>query len=206
MDFIQLKIEKDDSMTKYITIVRKFDRSMSAKTIRRRIDKNEFITGYDLERYDVSEVSDGNKIDGKKIFRDMLEELRRAGARISLYQDGDMLSMEYLDYRLKIPDEMWRQVKRDIYREIEDFSGERQRICRERLRRFIMNSIEFGQKCIPYNRQYKDIFGYVPCRGDYSCSQDEYFQALLKAIETKRELSTIVHKKNRDYQDPHKRY
>ena len=86
-----------------------------------------------------------------------------------------------------------------MYRELEDFSEERQRICRERLRRFIMNPIEFGQKCIPYNRQYKDIFGYVPCRGDYSCSQDEYFQALLKAIETKRELSTIVHKKNRDY-------
>ena len=69
-----------------------------------------------------------------------------------------------------------------------------------------MNSVEFGKKCIPYNRQYKDIFGYVPCRGDYRCSQDEYFQALLKAIETKCELSTIVPKKNRDYQDPNKRY
>ena len=69
-----------------------------------------------------------------------------------------------------------------------------------------MNSIEFGKKCRPYNGQYKAIFGYVPCRGDYRCSQDEYFQALLKAIETKRELSTIVHKKNRDHQDPHKRY
>ena len=93
-----------------------------------------------------------------------------------------------------------------MYRELEDFSEERQRICRERLRRFIMNPIEFGKKCIPYNRKYKDIFGYVPCRGDYSCSQDEYFQALLRAIETKCEISTIVHKKNRDYQDPHKRY
>ena len=72
--------------------------------------------------------------------------LLQAGAQISLYQDGDMLTMEFLDYRLKIPDEMWRQVKRDIYREIEDFSGERQRICWERLRRFIMNAIEFGQK------------------------------------------------------------
>ena len=47
-----------------------------------------------------------------------------------------------------------------------------------------MNSIEFGKKCRPYNSQYKDIFGYVSCRGDYNCSQDEYFQVLLKAIET----------------------
>ena len=44
MDFIQLKIEKDSSMTKYITIVRKFDNSLSAKTIRRRINKNDFVT------------------------------------------------------------------------------------------------------------------------------------------------------------------
>lgn len=206
MDFIQLKIEKDDSTTKYITIIRKFDHSLSAKAIRRRIDENDFVTGYDLERNDVSEDSDGNEIDGKKIFRDMLEELCRAGARISLYQDGEMISMEFLDHRLKIPDEMWRQVKRDIYRELDDFSEERQRICRKKLRRFIMNSIEFGQKCRPYNRKYKDIFGYVPCRDDYNCLQDEYFQALLKAIETKCELSTIVPKKNRDYQDPNKRY
>ncbi|MDE7205485.1 MAG: hypothetical protein K2O91_27110 [Lachnospiraceae bacterium] len=153
MDFIQLKIAKDNSITKYITIIRKFDHSLSAGTIQQRIDENDFVMGYDLERNDVSEDSDGNEIDRKKIFRDMLEELCRVGARVSIYQDGDMLSMEYLDYRLKIPDEMWRQVKRDIYRELEDFSEERQRICRKRLRRFVMNSIEFGQKCRPYNRQ-----------------------------------------------------
>ena len=64
-----------------------------------------------------------------------------------------------------------------------------------------MNSIEFGKKCRPYNIQYRDIFGYVPCRDDYTCSQDEYFDALLKAIETKCELSTIVPKKDKDFQD-----
>lgn len=60
----------------------------------------------------------------------------------------------------------------------------------------IMNSIEFGKKCRPYNIQYRDIFGYVPCRGDYLCSQDEYFTALLKAIETRTELSDLLPKKN----------
>ena len=58
-----------------------------------------------------------------------------------------------------------------------------------------MNSVEFGKKCRPYNIQYKNIFGYVPCRSDYTCSQDEYFNALLKAIKTKCELSTIIPKK-----------
>lgn len=60
-----------------------------------------------------------------------------------------------------------------------------------------MNSVEFGKKCRPYNIQYKDIFGYVPCRNDYNCSQDEYFNALLKAIETKCELSTIIPQKTK---------
>jgi len=69
-----------------------------------------------------------------------------------------------------------------------------------------MDSIEFGKKCRSYNIQYREIFGYVPCRDDYSCSQDEYFNALLEAIKTKRELSNIIPKRNRNLQDPKKFY
>lgn len=69
-----------------------------------------------------------------------------------------------------------------------------------------MNSIEFGKKCRPYNIQYRDIFGYIPCREDYKCTQEEYFNALIKAIETKTEISTFVSKKNIDYQNSSKRY
>lgn len=69
-----------------------------------------------------------------------------------------------------------------------------------------MNSIEFGKKCRPYNIQYRDIFGYIPCREDYKCTQEEYFDALIKAIETKTEISTFVSKKSIDYQNSSKRY
>lgn len=69
-----------------------------------------------------------------------------------------------------------------------------------------MNSIEFGKKCRPYNIQYRDIFGYIPCREDYNCNQEEYFNALIKAIEAKIEISTFVSKKNTNYQNPNKRY
>ena len=93
---------------------------MSIGTIKQRIDENDFVMGYDLERYDISEDIDGNEIDGKKIFRDILEELRRAGARISIYQDGDMISMEILDNRLKMSDEIRQQVEWDIARELGD--------------------------------------------------------------------------------------
>ena len=69
-----------------------------------------------------------------------------------------------------------------------------------------MNSIEFGKKCRFYNIQYRNIFGYIPCHKDYRCSQEEYFNALIKAIETKTEISTFVPKKNINYQNLNKRY
>lgn len=118
MDFIQLKIGKDSSITKYIKIIRKFDNSLSIGTIKQRIDENDFVTGFDLECYDVSEDIDGNEIDKKKIFRDMLEELCQAGARISIYQDGEKISIEDLDNRLEFLDEIRQQVENDIYREL----------------------------------------------------------------------------------------
>lgn len=58
-----------------------------------------------------------------------------------------------------------------------------------------MNSVEFGKKCRPHNIKYRDIFGYVPCRDDYTCSRDECFGALRRAIETRCELSAIVPRK-----------
>ena len=58
-----------------------------------------------------------------------------------------------------------------------------------------MDSIEFGKKCRPYNIQYRDLFGYVPCREDYSCSQEEFFEALLKSIETKKDINMFLIKK-----------
>lgn len=49
-----------------------------------------------------------------------------------------------------------------------------------------MISIEFGKLCRPYNKQFKEIFGYVPCYGNYKCNQEEYFKNLKKSIELKQ--------------------
>ncbi len=51
MDFIQLKIEKDSSIAKYIRIIRKFDNSLPIGTIKQRIDENDFVMGFDLKCY-----------------------------------------------------------------------------------------------------------------------------------------------------------
>lgn len=59
-----------------------------------------------------------------------------------------------------------------------------------------MTSIEFGKKCKELNKQYKELFGYVPCPADYvvSVSQDEYFVALKMAVKEKRELEQYIKK------------
>lgn len=89
---------------------------MSIGTIKQRIEKNDFVMEFDLEYYDV--VEDINEIDRKKLFRDMLGELCQAGAQISIFQNGEMISMEFLDNWLGTLDEISKEVERDIHREL----------------------------------------------------------------------------------------
>ena len=42
------------------------------------------------------------------------------------------------------------------------------------------------------NIEYKKIFGYIPCIENFSCNQDEYRNALMKAIQEKKELSEYL--------------
>ena len=69
-----------------------------------------------------------------------------------------------------------------------------------------MNPVEFGKKCHPYNIQYRDLFGYIPCKEDYSCSQEDFFEALLQSIETKKEIKMFLIEKTHDTSNPNKRY
>lgn len=64
-----------------------------------------------------------------------------------------------------------------------------------------MNSIDFGKKCKTYNSIYKELFGYIPCKEDYLCTQNEFFNALVKAINTKKEIDIYLSKKAKDICD-----
>ena len=117
MDLVQLKIKKDDSTAKYIKIIREFDTSLSMSSIKQKIEENDFVVGFDLEYYDV--VEDLDDIDRKKIFREMIEKLQKAGAQISIYRDGELSSIEFLDNWLETLDEIRRQVDYDMEMEAE---------------------------------------------------------------------------------------
>ncbi len=48
-------------------------------------------------------------------------------------------------------------------------------------------------KCLAkYYKKYQEIFGYVPDESDYSCTREVYAEALLKAIEEKKEISEYL--------------
>lgn len=57
-----------------------------------------------------------------------------------------------------------------------------------------MNTIDFNRKCRPFLKQYRDLFSVVPCINDYSCTQDEFFEALQKATEEKKPLENYIKK------------
>lgn len=115
MDLIQLKIKKDNSLAKYIKIIRGFDSSLSVGAIKQKIEADDFVTGFDLEYYDVLE--DINGTDRKRSFRDMTEELCKVGAQISIYQNGDLITLEALDNWLETINEVSEQTQYDIDRE-----------------------------------------------------------------------------------------
>ena len=61
-----------------------------------------------------------------------------------------------------------------------------------------------------FNMEYKKIFGYIPCIENYSCTQDEYRDALIRSIQDKKEISEylIVYTKERvqRWKDSEKNY
>ena len=117
MNLVQLKIQKDGSLASYIKILRKFDSSLTIGGIRQNIENHDFVIAFDLDHYDVVEELQG--IDRKALFMDMIKNLCAAGARVSVYQNGVLSSMERLDNRLRTMKEIAQEVEKDIDRETE---------------------------------------------------------------------------------------
>lgn len=118
MDIIQVKLQKDGSLMKYIKIIREFDSSLSMGDIKRSIEDGDFAVEFDLEEYDV--LDDLNGVDRKQEFRSMLDVLINAGAKLEIYRNDELSSMEFLDNWLESLEITRRQVEEDIDRETED--------------------------------------------------------------------------------------
>jgi hypothetical protein len=95
MGLVQLKLEKDIKLAKYISLIRKFDPTISIGQIKSNIENKTYVMSFDLEYYDVLEDLQG--IDRKSVFRYLISQLMVEGAQLSIYVDGELWTLEHLD-------------------------------------------------------------------------------------------------------------
>ena len=112
MYLMQIKIAKDEQIVSYIKFIREYDKSMSMSHIKQKIESNDFVVTYD----DV--VEEINGIDKTRAFRELIGKLQRAGAEITIYYNGRIISLEFLDNWLNSMDEIKKEVENDIDREV----------------------------------------------------------------------------------------
>lgn len=55
-----------------------------------------------------------------------------------------------------------------------------------------MTSKEFAAKIKPYNKQYYELFGYIPKITDFSCNQQEYITALKASVDKKIKIEELI--------------
>lgn len=178
MHLIQLKIKKDSFLVKYIKMIREFDPSLSMGEIKQRIEEDNFVIGFDLEYYDVLEDICG--MDKKKVFRHLIHSLCEAGAQISVYDNGELSSTEFLDNQLESMDVTEKQVERDMEREKMDIAMFEQfdRSCFEKLPEVIGRILKAAKgktACAIGFITTDDFYGFY-LSWEYSKSIDEFYE------------------------------
>ena len=111
-----VKIENDKNIVKYISLIRKYDSKPSIADIKSKILNNEYVLEYDkYASYDV--YDDLYEIDRGELFRQFLDKLMSVGAKITIYENDEEISLEQLDNRFQTVKEIEAEVWEDIDRE-----------------------------------------------------------------------------------------
>lgn len=55
-----------------------------------------------------------------------------------------------------------------------------------------MDNIELEKKRLSYNKKYRELFGYIPCRLDFMCSNSEFYDALVSSVEQEAEITKFL--------------
>ncbi len=118
MAYIQVKIEKDNQIVKYIKSIREYDKSLSMSDIKEKIETNNFVIEYNSNEEDILDTLNG--IDKKRVFRKLIQDLEEIGAKITIYKNNKIISLEFLDNWLNRLDEIKQDVEEDMDRESEE--------------------------------------------------------------------------------------
>lgn len=117
MRLVQLKLEKDTKTAKYISLIRKFDPTIPMGQIKNNIENNSYVVIFDLHYFDVLEDLQG--IDCKVMFRYLISQLLAEGARLSIFVNDELWTLEHLDNWLNTMQEISEETERDMELESE---------------------------------------------------------------------------------------
>jgi hypothetical protein len=118
MSSYKLKIQAETAGTKVISILRKFDPSLSIGEIRRRIQENDYAVEYDLLRWEVTEELAG--VDRISRFEGLIRALEECGAGVAIYNGDRLEDKEMFGNSMQMLREIRCEVEEDMEREAEE--------------------------------------------------------------------------------------
>lgn len=119
---LKLKIENDSSISKYIPVLRKYNKALSMAEIKKRIENNEYVIEHDLYSWDICD--DINNVDRNRLFRKLISDLTDKGAKLLIYNDNELITLQSLDNCLETYYEIEQEVQADIDNEVEEACNE----------------------------------------------------------------------------------
>ena len=118
MSVYALKIKVEGNGSKAISILRRFDPSLSIGEIRKRMQSDDFVVKYDLLHWDVTEEMAG--IDRISKFESLIQSLEECGAQIEIYNGSELISREFFKNSMQMLREIADEVGEDMNREAAD--------------------------------------------------------------------------------------
>ena len=115
MSVYALKIKVEGNGSKAISILRRFDPSLSIGEIRKRMQSDDFVVKYDLLHWDVTEEMAG--IDRISKFESLIQSLEECGAQIEIYNGSELISREFFKNSMQMLREIADEVDEDMDRE-----------------------------------------------------------------------------------------
>ena len=118
MSVYALKIKVEGNGSKAISILRRFDPSLSIGEIRKRMQSDDFVVKYDLLHWDVTEEMAG--IDRISKFESLIQSLEECGAQIEIYNGSELISREFFKNSMQMLRAIADEVCEDMDREAAD--------------------------------------------------------------------------------------
>lgn len=120
MNLIKVKIEKDDNTIKYIKIIREYDNTVSIGELKKKIDANDTVIGFDLDNRDWINMENMTEYKLHREFYSFIQTLIKNGAKVEMTYEYEVsgygiqteqLDMKSLDRLIKFNKEIWDEVE-----------------------------------------------------------------------------------------------